>query len=351
MSLSPSDAVAETIPGDPTHSDFDAAESELAMLESRGAGQPYLVAVKLHDEPATLYLRAYLDRPSSAYAWADLKIVPPSIQALTAKTSQTSAIAWETFASGGLIPSALVTRTLSRLDSSDALAPLLRDLDVDAGRELTAYLRRPGYGLFFDPAQNHDAWVSPAPLSEKLATQVGDFLRELSERFPVPAEGDAAAEAAELDFREVEVFRKQIEEKDYAVADSTATIKTRGSAQRVFANSVKSSYGYRCAVTGIETRDFLVASHIVPWSEDQSIRLDPSNGICLSLLMDRAFETGHLLIDDDLSIRVDWHKVGNDAMLRHQLEPYDGKKLMEPTIGRPQPQYLRRRRSLVATRV
>ncbi|VDD98122.1 unnamed protein product, partial [Enterobius vermicularis] len=32
MSLSPSESTAETIPGDPTQIDFDAAENELAML-------------------------------------------------------------------------------------------------------------------------------------------------------------------------------------------------------------------------------------------------------------------------------------------------------------------------------
>jgi len=125
-------------------------------------------------------------------------------------------------------------------------------------------------------------------------------------------------------------------------------MKTRGSAQTAFANAVKSNYRYRCAITGIKTKDFLVASHIVPWSEDESIRLDPSNGICLSVLMDRAFEKGHLLIEDDLSIRINWLKVGSDAVLRRQLEPYDGQRLMQPKAGTAQPAYLQRRRALVA---
>ncbi|MHB9101377.1 MAG: HNH endonuclease, partial [Sulfuricella sp.] len=284
MSLSPSDAVAETIPGDPTHIDFEAAENELAMLASRGAGQPYLMAIKLHDEPTTLHLRAYLGGPSAAYAWADLSIVPSPIQELAVKTSQSSALAWETLASGGVVPSAVIKHTLSRLGSSDTPVTVLDDLDPDIGRGLAAYLRRPGYGLFFDPTRNHNAWIQPAPLSERLATSVSVFLKTLDARYPLTAQGDAAAEVAEPDPSEVEAFREQIEGKSYSVADSSATIKTRGSAQRAFANAVKSNYEYRCAITGIETRDFLVASHIVPWSEDQSIRLDPSNGICLSLL-------------------------------------------------------------------
>lgn len=349
MSLSPSDEAAETIPGDPTHIDFDAAENELAMLASRGAGQPYLMAIKLHDEPMTLHLRAYLGGPGATYAWADLSIVPLPIQELAARTSQSSALAWETFASGGSVPSAVVKHALSRLESSDTPVTLLDDLDADIGRGLAGYLRRPGYGLFFDPSQNHNAWLLPAPLSERLATSISVFRNTLDARYPETAQGDAAAEAAEPDPSEVETFREQIDDKNYSVDDSSATIKTRGSAQRAFANAVKSNYGYRCAITMIETKDFLVASHIVPWSEDQSIRLDPSNGICLSLLMDRAFEKGHLLIEDDLTIRIDWVKVGNDLALRWQLEPYDGKKLMQPKKGAPQPEYLQRRRALVAS--
>jgi len=348
MSLSPSDATAETIPGNPTHSDADAAESELAMLGRHGAGQPYLIAIKLHDEPTTLHLRAYLRGPTSAYSWADLKMVPLQVQELAAKTSERSASAWETFASGGVVPTPVVNQILARLESSDDPIAVLSDLDDEVGRELTTYLRRPGYGLFFDPTQNHYAWIVPTPLSERLATRTGVFLDTLSARYPATTEGDAAAEAAESDSSEVEAFQKQIEERNYGVPDSTATIKTRGSAQRAFANAVKSNYGYRCAITGIETKDFLVASHIVPWSEDQSIRLDPANGICLSVLMDRAFEKGHLLIEDDLSIRINWLKVGSDVVLRRLLEPYEGQELVQPTAGLPRPECLQRRRALVA---
>ena len=348
MSLSPSEATAETIPGDPTHIDFGAAERELTMLASRGAGQPYLMAIKLQDESATLHLRAYLSGPSSSYAWADLSIVPLPIRKLAATTSRSSALAWETFASGGSLPSAAVKEALSRLESSDAPVAVLDDLNANTSRELAAYLRRPGYGMFFEPSLNHNAWMLPVPLSERLATSVSVLLDKIDARYPPAAQGDAAAEAAEPDPNEVEAFRRQIEDKDYSVANSSATIKTRGSAQRAFANAVKSNYGYRCAITGIKTKDFLVASHIVPWSEDQSIRLDPSNGICLSLLMDRAFEKGHLLLEDDLIVRIDWAKVGDDMVLRSQLEPYERQKLTPPTIGAPRSEYLRRRRALVA---
>lgn len=347
MSLTPSEVTAETIPGDPSHSDESAAENELALLADRGAGQPYLLAIKLRDESRTLHLRAYLKNPSEDFAWADLGLVPQEIQDLSARTSQRSAIAWSLFQSGGTVPSAKIEETLSRLVSSESRTSVIDALDADTGRAVTSYLRHPGYGLFFDPARNHDAWLQPAPLSIKVAESVDEFLELLEARFPATPQGDAAAEKLEADPDEIEVFREQIEQKNYEVADSTATTKTRGSAQKAFADAVKPNYGYRCAITGVVTKDFLVASHIVPWSKDQSIRLDPSNGICLSLLVDRAFEKGYLQIDDDLTIHVDWSRVGDDAVLRSQLEPYNGQKLMAPVKEAPRPEYLQRRRALI----
>jgi predicted restriction endonuclease len=203
--------------------------------------------------------------------------------------------------------------------------------------------------VFFDPSRNHDAWLQPAPVSANIASSIDAILEGLQARLATASQGDTAAETFETDPDQVEEYRQQIERNSYHVADSTATTKIRGSAQRAFAEAVKDNYGYRCAITGIATKDFLVAAHVVPWSDDQRIRLDPSNGVCLSLLVDRAFENGHLLIYDDLTIRVDWVRVGDDQALRKQLEPYDGQKLSAPAKDAPKSEYLQRRRELVAS--
>ena len=348
MSLTPNEATAETIPGNPTHLGFASAENELALLANRGAGQPYLLAIKLRDEPRTLHLRAYLKNPGEEFAWANLGLVPQRIQALAAKTSQRSALAWTVFQSGGIAPSTMIGDALAQLSATEDRTSVIDTLDADTGRALASYLRQPGYGLFFDTSRNHDAWLQPSPLSEQVVVSVHDILDALETRFPAIPQGDAAAEMFDADPDEVEAYREQIEQKSYAVADMTATIKTRGSAQKAFADAVKANYGCRCAVTGIMTREFLIASHIVPWGKDQSIRLDPSNGICLSLLVDRAFEKGYLVIEDDLTIRIDSERVGDDEALRSQLEPFNGQKLNMPAQEAPQPEYLQRRRALVS---
>ena len=349
MNISPTDQTPETISGDPSHLDFTDAENEFSLLASRGTGQPYLMAIKLRDEPRTLHLRVYLKNPSTGFAWADLGQIPPEIQTLATKTSQKSALAWSLFQSGGIVLNAQSENALALLGASETPTELIETLDTETGRAIASYLRRPCHGLFFDPSQNHDAWLVPTPLSTHITGSVDGLLQALEARFPAVPQGDAVAETLETDADEVEAFREQIEQKSYEVADSTATVKTRGSAQKAFAGVVKANYGNRCAITGIVTKDFLVASHIVPWSEDQSVRLDPSNGICLSLLVDRAFEKGYLLIEDDLTIRIEWGKVGNDDVLRSQLEVYDGKKLTAPSEGAPRPEHLQRRRVLVSS--
>lgn len=349
MSLTPSELIAETIPGDPSHLDFNTAEREFELIASRGAGQPYLMAIKLRDESRTLHLRAYLKNPHANYAWADIRLTPQEIQSLAAKTSQQSALAWSMFQSAGIPPSAKVLGVLSELADSDDQSSVIDALDPETGRSLLNYLKLPGHGLFFDPARNHDAWQQPEPLSDQIAESLQQLLKYLESRFPAIPQGDATAEALEPDPDEVEAFREQITKQSYAVPDSTATVKTRGSAQRAFAEAVKKNYGFQCAITGISAKDFLVASHIVPWSQDQTIRLDPSNGICLSLLVDRAFERGFLVIEDDLTIRVNWQKVEDDHALRDLLALYDGQKMRTPSRAAPLQEYLERRRILVTS--
>jgi hypothetical protein len=348
MTPAPTDATPETIPGDPTHKDFDAAEKELALLARRGAGQPYLLAIKLRDETRTLHLRAYLAKPRKAYAWADLRLAPPEIQALAAKTSQRPAFAWSLFQSGGAVQTKNMESALSGLIEAKDLASAINELETETGRAIASYLRSPGYGLFFDPTRNHDAWLQPSPVPKQIARSVDRYLKLLEARFPVGVQEDAAAEMIEGDPAEVEAFREQIDKKNYDVPDATATVKTRGSAQKAFAEAVKRNYGYRCAISGIVSKDFLVAAHIVPWSADQKIRLDPSNGICLSLLVDRAFEKGYLLVENDFTIRVNWDMVNEDQALRAQLSAYDGQTLRLPKKEVPLPEYLERRRALVA---
>jgi len=64
------------------------------------------------------------------------------------------------------------------------------------------------------------------------------------------------------------------------------------------------------------------------------------------VLIDRAFENGFLLVEDDLAVTIDWKKIGSDAELERQLKGYDGMKLKRPKAYSPKVEYLKRRREL-----
>lgn len=78
-------------------------------------------------------------------------------------------------------------------------------------------------------------------------------------------------------------------------------VKTRIN-QNVFRQIVLANYDYKCALSGIDISELLVASHIIPWSENQKERLNPENGICLSSLYDKAFDQGLIGFDNSCKV-------------------------------------------------
>jgi putative restriction endonuclease len=74
--------------------------------------------------------------------------------------------------------------------------------------------------------------------------------------------------------------------------------------QSFFRKSVLAGYQNRCCISGVLEQKLLVASHIVPWSEDKLNRLNPRNGLCLSSLHDRAFDQGLITVTPDFKVRV-----------------------------------------------
>lgn len=74
--------------------------------------------------------------------------------------------------------------------------------------------------------------------------------------------------------------------------------------QSFFRSTVLASYNFTCCITGIQNPAFLIAGHIKPWSVDSKNRLNPSNGISINALHDKAFECGLLTITTDYKIQI-----------------------------------------------
>lgn len=81
------------------------------------------------------------------------------------------------------------------------------------------------------------------------------------------------------------------------------TVKTRVN-QNVFRQIVLANYSYKCAISGIDIPELLVASHIIPWSKNEAERLNPENGICLSALYDQAFDKGLIGFNEKYEILI-----------------------------------------------
>jgi putative restriction endonuclease len=89
-------------------------------------------------------------------------------------------------------------------------------------------------------------------------------------------------------------------------SERTALVKQRVH-QGFFRDAVLSSYGSVCCVTGLNIPQCLIASHIVPWRVNESLRADPTNGLCLSATFDRLFDCGLMTITADLTICMSNH--------------------------------------------
>lgn len=132
---------------------------------------------------------------------------------------------------------------------------------------------------------------------------------------------------------------QQIIEGKYLVTEREAMMRARVG-QNVLAERVKANYAYRCAVTGINTRSLLVASHIIPWRVNAGKRLDPGNVICLSPLWDRAFDQGFVTFTPVEKKVVLSPAIQRDPALERLLSPYADHKLMMPGHAAPEAEAL-----------
>ena len=108
-------------------------------------------------------------------------------------------------------------------------------------------------------------------------------------------------------------------------------VKTRVN-QNVFRQIVLANYDGKCALTGIDLSELLVASHIIPWAVNKQERLNPENGICLSLLYDKAFDKGLISFTDDKKILFALRlkeNVGKEYYLKY-FEPISNAVLATP---------------------
>ncbi len=116
--------------------------------------------------------------------------------------------------------------------------------------------------------------------------------------------------------------------------------------QNFFRRAVLSSYRGRCCMSGLSEPRLLIASHIVPWSKDKANRLNPSNGLCLSAIHDRAFDKGLITLTDDFKIIVSAElKRLDEPFVKNVLVKLNGKQIEFPERFMPSIEFVSRHRA------
>ena len=111
--------------------------------------------------------------------------------------------------------------------------------------------------------------------------------------------------------------------------------------QNFFRAAVLSAYSGHCCITGLSLPSLLVASHIIPWSHDETNRVNPRNGLLLSALHDKAFDNGLLTVDDDMIVRVSRRRAEiDDPYFSESFERYEGRRISLPEKFSPDPDFL-----------
>lgn len=114
--------------------------------------------------------------------------------------------------------------------------------------------------------------------------------------------------------------------------------------QYFFRTSVLAAYKNKCCVTGIALPNILIASHIKPWrdSDEKTERTNPSNGLCLNALHDKAFDKGLITLNKDYKIihSKQLIEAEMDEESREWFKSYEGKQIILPDRFYPGKQFI-----------
>lgn len=129
--------------------------------------------------------------------------------------------------------------------------------------------------------------------------------------------------------------------KDLKGETKIREVKTRVN-QSVFREMVLANYTTKCAITGIDLPQLLLASHILPWSKNEEHRLNPENGICLSALYDKAFDKGIIGINKNYEVILSstLKKKKDTLFFKNHFAPIENIKITKPVKYLPRKEFL-----------
>jgi len=144
------------------------------------------------------------------------------------------------------------------------------------------------------------------------ATRIGIkfFFKRIGANLPLPADL----------FSQTPIFADSLEKYGIVPPNSTerkGLVNSRVG-QGAYRKSIIHRWEYKCAVTGFNKLDILIASHIVPWADaNDHERLDVDNGLLLSPTYDALFDrnlisfenNGKIILSDEINFNA-YKKIG-----------------------------------------
>jgi hypothetical protein len=124
-------------------------------------------------------------------------------------------------------------------------------------------------------------------------------------------------------------FDKQEEKNEFEIENKRQEINVRLK-QSKFRRLVLENFEGTCSISNIKEENLLVASHIIPWADKKEVRLDPANGICLSVMYDKLFDKGYFTLSDELQIQVINDTSKLSSPLKEILKEINGRKIANP---------------------
>lgn len=180
-------------------------------------------------------------------------------------------------------------------------------------------------------------WKEFEEKGSELIVEAEEYLFKLKKQSQSKNQYDYQVQAT-ISFEEQVIF-----EEHNVGTDRKAIVKQRVG-QDFFRKAVLSSYDNKCCITGINLAPFLIASHIKPWivSDDKTEKINPSNGLCLNALHDKAFDKGFITIDNNYRIIVSSKLKGKniDEKTKLWITSTEGKKINLPTKFLPNKKFI-----------
>jgi putative restriction endonuclease len=205
------------------------------------------------------------------------------------------------------------------------------------GRSTNSVKMKIGNFGSFDPELKKRGIVGLSNVS-KLDKEVWDEFNSNWEKLAYESE----VLIAKFKNKKIDEYIKEFDFEKYSIGKVKESIVKIRLKQNFFRQTILSAYNNCCCITGINIKALLIASHIIPWSEDEKLRLNPHNGLCLNVIHDKAYDKYLISITPDYEIKISkkFHSAKINNAIKDIFVKFHNQKIILPERFIPNRDYL-----------